>query len=459
MDYSSLNVSLWNPIVQIGMIAAALMVANILRRRVGFIRRSLMPTAVLAGFLLLALKLLNVLPLDLGFMESLTYHGIAIGFIAMSLRVPERTEENAKGSLVGLKSGAIIASSYMIQGIVGLAITIVLGYTVMPDLFKSAGILLPMGYGQGPGQANNIGSSYEALGFMGGRSFGLALAAAGYLCACVAGIIYIAYLVKKGKIEKKDYQEFVDNVSVDTFQHENEVPISESLDRFSIQAALVLIVYLATYLLTWGVTSLLSRFAPGLAGMLNSLLWGFNFIIGSALATLTRTIMKKMRDERIIHRQYQNNYLLDRLSNFAFDIMIVTGIASIEIEELSGLWLPFILMAVAGGIVTMIHLQKVCRKVYPGYYYAGLMSMYGMMTGTISSGVLLLREIDPEMKTPAGNNLVLGSSFAILLAAPLLLLVSLAPKSDIMTLVVLAIVVVYYLVLLGIIRLKKKDKE
>ena len=40
----------------------------------------------------------------------LVYHGIALGFIAMSLRVPVR--EAAGGDLTGLKSGAVIVSTY-----------------------------------------------------------------------------------------------------------------------------------------------------------------------------------------------------------------------------------------------------------------------------------------------------------------------------------------------------------
>ncbi|MBO7700655.1 MAG: sodium:glutamate symporter, partial [Eubacteriaceae bacterium] len=86
-------------------------------------------------------------------------------------------------------------------------------------------------------------------------------------------------------------------------------------------------------------------------------------------------------------------------------------------------------------------------------------SMYGMMTGTISSGVLLLREIDPNFETPAANNLVIGSSFAILLGAPLLVLVSLAPKSDLMTLVTLGLIIVYYAVLLCIVNLRRAGKK
>ena len=442
MDYSTNNTVLWNSIIQLAIIACALLAAHFLRRGIPFIRKSLLPTAVLAGFILLILKAVGILKLDAGYMEWLTYHGIAIGFIAMSLKVPDRTGAE-KGSLVGLKSGAVIVGSYMIQGMTGLVISIVLSKTLMPGLFPASGLLLPMGYGQGPGQANNIGSSYEALGFAGGRSFGLAIAAAGYLCACIVGVIYINYIVRSGKLKKNDGSRVdIDTVSVSTFQADDELPISESIDRFSIQVALVMIVYIITFLVTRGICDGLRAVAPGLAGTVESLLWGFNFIIGSAVAILVRLILAKLKKGRVMTTQYQNNYLLSRISGLAFDLMITAGIASIDFGDLSGLWLPFVLMVVAGAVVTMLHLRYVCRKVYNDYYYEGLMSMYGMMTGTISSGVLLLREIDPDLKTPAANNLVLGSSFGILLGAPLLVLVSLASRSFTMCLVTLGLVLI-----------------
>lgn len=455
MDYSVANTQLWNGIVQIIIIATTILIANCLRRKIGFIRQLMIPTAVLGGFLLLAAKLTGIVKLDLTFLELITYHCIAIGFIALSLRIPEKIEQK-KGDHVGLKSGAIIVGSYMIQGVTGLLISLTLAFTVMPDLFKACGVLLPMGYGQGPGQANNIGASYEAMGFAGGRAFGLAIAAAGYISACVVGVFYMSWLVKKGKLVRTQHEEISGSVTIDTFQSENEVPIAESLDRLSVQTALVLVVYGATFVITRELTDFLSANAPGLANMLNSLLWGFNFMIGSGLAIALREILKKLQATKIVTRQYQNNYLLSRISGLAFDIMIVAGIASIEIDNLSGLWIPFILMAVAGAIVTLFHLKFVCKKVYGDYYYEGLLSMYGMMTGTISSGVLLLREIDPQLETPASNNLIIGSSFAILLAVPLLVLVSLAPKSTMMTIITLFLLLIYYFILLAIVCKRKK---
>jgi ESS family glutamate:Na+ symporter len=448
MDFSAANTGLWNPIIQIGIIAGVLLIANILRRKIPAVRRTLLPTAFLAGVLLLLLRWTGLFPVDMRTLEILTYHGLALGFIAMSLRMPEKSAAGA-GKLAAPKSGALIVSCYLLQGIIGLLITLGLAYTLMPHMFKAAGILLPMGYGQGPGQANNIGTTYEALGFSGGRSFGLSIAAAGYLSACAVGVLYLNVLYKKGKFIKiLGNNEISGSVTVDYFQDEGEAPVSESVDRLSIQMALVVLAYLLTYLLTLGLSKAAALIGPGLAGTVNTLLWGFNFIFASVVAIIIRVILNALRKGRVMTHQLQNNYLLNRISGLAFDIMIVCGVASINFEDLSGLWLPFILMAFAGAIVTLLYLKWICKKVYPDYYYEGMLSMYGMMTGTISSGILLLREIDPNYKTPAANNLVTGSAFAVLWGAPMLALIGIAPNSETMTWTVLGLLAVYIIPLL-----------
>lgn len=459
MDFSSANTELWGWMIQIGVIAGVILFANVLRRKLLFVQKSLMPTAVIAGFILLAIRLSGLIYIDSVFLEQLTYHMLALGFIAMSLRTPEKNEGSTP--FIGLKSGALIVSTYLVQAITGLIISILLGLTIMPDLFKASGILLPMAYGQGPGQANNVGSTYETLGMAGGRSFGLSLAAAGYLCACIVGVIFLNIFNNKGRLQKIEEKETVSgSVTVDTFQAHDEIPVAESIDKFSIQFALVALVYLLTYFVTDSITALLALISPGLASTVSTLLWGFNFIIGSALAILVRVAFKNLRRFKVMNHQYQNNYLLSRMSGLAFDLMIVAGIASINLEDLSGYWVPFILMAIAGGVVTYFFLLYVCKKIYPGYVNEGFFSMYGMLTGTLSSGILLLREIDPELKTPAANNLVIGSSFGIIFGAPMLVLVSLAGESDLMTYVTFGLCIIYLLILLLIIfKVGKKNEK
>ena len=467
IDYATRET--WNSIIIIGVIAVMILGATRLRRT-KFFRKSLLPTAVLGGFLLLIVKLIGVKagvfhPENTSyirfneFLQVLTYHGIAIGFIAMSLRMPAESGKYKTDRLTGPKSGAIIVSSYMIQGLVGLLISLGLSYTFMPDFFKASGLLLPMGYGQGPGQANNFGSTFEKMGFAGGHSFGLAIAAAGYLSACIVGVLYLNYLARKGKIKRGEYEPVAGSVTVDDPAGASEHSMSESLDRLSLQAAIVIGVYLLTYLVTLGLTTAFSKISEGMANTVNSLMWGFNFMVGSALAIAVRVILKKRQQGKEQPHKAQDNYLLSRISGLAFDAMIVAGIGSIEPEELTGLWVPFVLMAVSGAVVTLFHLRFVCRRVYEGYYYEGLLSMYGMMTGTISSGVLLLREMDPQLKTPAANNLITGSSFAILLGVVLLVFVGMAPKSDFLTFLTFGLVLVYYLILVFFITKKPRKRE
>ena len=38
MDFSAANITLWNPIIEIGIIAALILLANVLRRKIPLIR-------------------------------------------------------------------------------------------------------------------------------------------------------------------------------------------------------------------------------------------------------------------------------------------------------------------------------------------------------------------------------------------------------------------------------------
>lgn len=455
MNFSAENVQLWNFIIQMGILCTLLLFANILRTKISVIQKSLMPTAVLAGFILLGLRLIKIIPINTDFLEIVTYHGIALGFIALSLRKNEHsTIELNKTRFLSLKNGALIVSTYLVQAITGLVISLLLVYTIRPDFFAASGVLLPMGYGQGPGQANNIGASYEAMGFVGGRSYGLAIAAAGFLVACIVGVIYLN--VKRIKIQAEHVS---GSITVDVFQDKNEIPVAESVDKLSVQVALVMVIYMISYIFMHGVTFFIGKYVTGLNELLSPLIWGFNFIIGAGMALLAKMILNTLRKHNIMHRQYQNNYLLGRIAGFAFDLMIIAGIGSINMYDLRGLWLPFVITIVVGGIVTFLYLHFITKRLYHDYSTEGFISMFGMLTGTISSGILLLREIDPSYKTPAANNLITGSSVAIIFAIPVLLLIGLAPKSAIMPFVVVGIASVYLVVLLFIILKLGKKKS
>ncbi|MDD4679878.1 MAG: hypothetical protein PHP79_03170, partial [Clostridia bacterium] len=78
MNYSASNTQLWNFVIQLGILAAILLISNVMRRKVAFIQKSLAPTAVIGGFIALILRAAGILHLDGVLLEIITYHTIAI---------------------------------------------------------------------------------------------------------------------------------------------------------------------------------------------------------------------------------------------------------------------------------------------------------------------------------------------------------------------------------------------
>ena len=86
--------------------------------------------------------------------------------------------------------------------------------------------------------------------------------------------------------------------------------------------------------------------------------------------------------------------------------------------------------------------------------------MYGMLTGTASTGTILLREIDSEFKTPAADNMVYQNFPAIVFGFPIMLLATLAPVKPALTLILLTLFLIVMNVILFRVQIfgKKKAK-
>ena len=80
MDYSAANHALWNVIIQMGYIAAVILIAISLRQTVKPIRKTMLPVAVLGGFILLLAKETGIIDLDENLLSALTYHPLSLPF-------------------------------------------------------------------------------------------------------------------------------------------------------------------------------------------------------------------------------------------------------------------------------------------------------------------------------------------------------------------------------------------
>ncbi len=464
IDFSNENLSFG--VITVCAICLLMLLANTLRRKIPFLRRSLMPTCVIAGIIALVIKEIVLATTKVNIfstatLEGLVFHCLSIGFIALCLRdkddyAKEIDKTDLKRERVSAaKSGSLIVSTYLLQGLIGIAITVLLAVTFMPALNKAVGLILPLGFGQGPNQASNTGGIWDAAGIFAsfgeagvGRNFGITIAAFGFLWAAIAGVVIINRIAKKRGVKfKRDDYPMSGQTLNQVIEEPNEVPLSESIDKFTLQICMVG----AVYLLTIGVVVLLEVIfrATGVKFLIDLIptVWGFSFMIAVALALAAKAIMRRFVKKGIMKRKYPNSYMMNRISGAAFDISIAAALALISVMALGMLWIPVILLSAAGGLGSIFYLRFMCNRIYKGYKDEAFVAMYGMLTGTISNGMILLREIDREFTTPAANDLVIGSTGAIILGFPLLLLIAQAPNGNNIWWVA-GIIVVYMAVLI-----------
>ncbi len=427
------DTQVWSFVMTITLLLVSMMAANTLTNTVPFIKKLMIPSSVLGGFMLLLFSaiLKNTVDITLynrSTLEMLTYHGLGLGFVAMTLRRNDDKSKGGKGR-AAFDSGATVVGGYLIQAIFGLGITLGLSYVI--NSFFASGLLLPMGFGQGPGQAYNWGRTYEnTYGFVNGTSFGLSVAAVGFIAASVGGIIRLNVLRRKGLFNAGSAAGAEDESIIRS--DSDEIPLSDSIDKFTVQVALVLIGYAMAYGIMMAINAVINTGILGNFGYntVQPLVWGFNFLFGTVCALILKAIMGWLRKRGIMHREYTNNFMQSRISGFMFDIMVIASIASINLDAFkeTEFVLPLTLICVVGAVVTYYYLMFLCPRIYPDYSEEAFLSLYGMLTGTASTGVILLREVDPQFKTQASDNIVYHQVWAIAFGFPMLLLLGVAPQ-------------------------------
>ena len=416
----------WKIILQICLLLGFLLFGNMLRRLIPFLRKGNVPSALIGGLLLflanLAFQAMGITLVEKRIMQIITYHALAIGFAAMAFKTAKKSN---KASLMHtIQNGALTGGTYMLQGALGILVSLIF-FWFGTNMFYDAGVLLPLGFGQGPGNALTWDINFTGMEntFNGDGSVGLTIASIGFIVASIGGVTYINIFKHKHQIEIRTGQA---ERSLEEFEDENEISDSESVDKMSIQVAFVLL----AYGLAFGIMMLfyLLTKATGVA-LFDSVAWGFNFIWCVITATLIKLFLNFLYNKKVIKQRYVNNYQMDRISGFAFDVMIVAGVAAIDINVvIDYLWL-IIVLCVVGTIATFIYIRLMTKICFKGFEHEAFLTNFGALTGTASNGMIFLREIDPNYETPMNNVYIVSQFPAMIFVAPLLLLLNLSASS------------------------------
>ena len=113
------------------------------------------------------------------------------------------------------------------------------------------------------------------------------------------------------------------------------------------------------------------------------------------------------------------------------DVLVVAAIASLNLTAVAALATPLMILFAAGAIWTTVCLLLLSRWILPEPYWfqLGLIN-YGMSTGTTATGFVLLKMVDPELKSGAAEDYALAAPLSapfigggiLTVALPLLIL-------------------------------------
>ena len=455
----------WSLFIDLGIIALALCAATMIRAKVRFFQAYLIPNAIIAGLLLLPFYNWIAPHLGLGRqgLENLVFHLLNVTFIAIALRP---TPRRRRRSLAVLSTATVIISQFTIQGLIGYAVTFLfIGLPLLPALFPSYGFLATLGYTLGPGQAFSIGLSWEDQGFHGAGGLGLIFGAIGFLVACFGGVWLINLGLQRGYVALNPEQIRARRSQSGLLAAQDEPPVglrlttrSEAIDTLSLMLAAVFGVYLVTHLLLRAVTGLLLP-AGGAVAQVGESLWGITFVFGLLVALLLKALLGATGRGYLLEERG-----LTRISGSAVDFMVAAALGAISVTLVRTNWLPIVVFAalLAGGAaLTILWLSS--RLFARDHAFERVVLFWGTLTGTLSTGLALLRAIDPEFKTPAAADYLYASAVTFLLVLPLVLIMGFpalayASGNATMYLITLAVLLCYVaLVVIGFALLARKS--
>lgn len=440
------------------LIGILLFVGKIVKEKLPFLNKVIIPTALIAGFLGLILSegFLGLIPYARGgVLKDIVYHSLAIGFIALSLK-----RDSNKTTKKIWSTGMIIVIVYLLQAIIGAGVVVLF----FKDIFLGAGLLLPLGFGQGPGLATSIGAGYaEGVGVLvDGAALGATIASIGFLVGGIIGVFALNLLSRKHNLNvDKIHKE--NSALKETFEFES-IKELRVFDALTAQIAIIFVIYGAVYLTLVFLEGFLLPMLGDLGETFAGVFHGFNFLIGIIYALLFKKVLVYFDNKGKNVNFMTNNYILSNISSVAFNFLIAAAVLTITIESIQRYYLFVFVLAITGSFFTFFLVKYLVKKVYDEKYQVHyFLGMFGMLTGTASTGLALLKGVDSDFTSPVAEEMVLGSGTAITMALPLFALLmfpglAITSGNNIYNVLVFLVPGIYIIILLSVLLFINRKK-
>ena len=433
--------------IAFGLASVMLCLGTVLRAKIGFLRNMLVPASVIAG--LIGVLLMNIVP-ALGFnlgtdgnmYTDIVNHLFTVSFLSISLTSTSTDDESTAKSVFkgALGMGLVWCLLYALTPLLGMLLVYVIGPAF--DMDPIYGSLIQYGFAQGPGQAASYGALYEQYGWENAAMVAVTLASVGFVVAFALGIPAAKAGISRG-IAKNCSS--IDEATLRGYLRKDEqksymvkdTTCNSNIETLSFHFALIGLCYIGAL----GVAKVMSL----LPGFLGTSMSGLMFMNGMIAAYIIKFLMKKLKVDFL-----QDDVLQSKITGWTADYLVVCAFMAVSVNVIKAWLVPILVQAVLTTLVTFAVCFYFGQRIGGSNDFERTLGLYGTATGTVPTGIALIRIVDPEFRTNTAVELGVMNIVMFFSTPVYILLLAAASKSLSypLTMIGLAVVCVVYLILL-----------
>ena len=391
-------------------ISALLLVGTLLRAKVKAFQKLFLPASVIGGFIGLllgpiVLKQYALLPIreDWIAIASILPGLLIIPVVAsvpLGLKKAQKRIGEKQGSKPIYTFLLILVIIGGLQNLFSLFVAFIFRKTSLPDLYPTFGTEVSAGFTGGHGTAGVVGSLLQSMDqpyWNTAQGVTTTTATVGLIGGLLLGIFLINIVARKGYtefIQANDRTSLTLNTGILKTEEERtsagvETTDASSIDSYGFHLALIL----AVSGLAFVVTALLKAAQIPLLSLIPE--WAYAII----LMYIVWGMMQKMKLAHLVDSTTKS-----KIASVFTEFAIVAAIISLPIEALFTYLLPLLIMVFGTLLLTVVTVLYVSKKYFDTYWFEKSMAILGTCTGVFLTGILLLKMVDPKLKSPVLND-------------------------------------------------------
>jgi ESS family glutamate:Na+ symporter len=308
-----------------------------------------------------------------------------------------------------IKTFGIFFGIAAIQLIIGIVVRQIFFAGGM-DLYAPFGYELPMGFSGGHGTAGVVGGYYKGMDLPYwelAQGVTTTTATFGLIGGMTIGIIAInvaartgqtAILTKPGDIPPDKAKGFQGD-PVKQQGMGKKTSLSSSIKSFK-SLTFHLVVILAACGIAYILMNLTKYFKVPLVNQVPLWVWAI-MVMFAVNFFIQKAGLGNLIDSRIRSR------IAGVCSDYAITSRLIGGL---QVETIMVYIVPILVMVGLGYVCTYFFLYSLFKKFFTDYYFERFISLWGTSTGVFLTGLMLLKNCDPDYKTPVLSDYSMGFS-------------------------------------------------